>query len=81
MKPAPSAPTKDDTDARYQDEEPEVIGDFGQDDAFSTESHPEGLRYGEKKRPPGEEYHGSHEAPPDKDDDNAPLSVGPDGDG
>lgn len=29
-------------------------GDMGQDDAFATESNPEGLRYGEKPHKPGE---------------------------
>jgi hypothetical protein len=32
---------------------PQVIGDFGQDDAFATESNPEGLRYGEAPHAPG----------------------------
>ncbi|MEN3110622.1 hypothetical protein ACFONG_02075 [Uliginosibacterium paludis] len=34
-------------------ERPPVFGDFGQDDAFATESHPEGLRYAEAAHPPG----------------------------
>lgn len=32
---------------------PQVIGNVGQDDAFATESQPEGLRYGEGPHAPG----------------------------
>ncbi len=56
-------------------ERPPVAGDRGQDDAFATESNPEGLRYGEKPHKPGElphpaEHHDTHEQPP--------ISVGDD---
>lgn len=76
--PATEVPQSD--DSRYEAEAPQVIGDFGQDDAFSTESHPEGLRYGEKRRPPGVEYHGTLGIDKDKpQDETPPISVGPDG--
>ncbi|MDB5815312.1 MAG: hypothetical protein JWN23_2429 [Rhodocyclales bacterium] len=56
-------------------ERPPVAGDRGQDDAFATESNPEGLRYGEKPHKPGElphpaGHHTPHEQPP--------ISVGDD---
>ena len=45
-------------EARMHDERPVMVGDFGQDSVFATESHPEGLRYGDKTpRAPGVEPH------------------------
>lgn len=55
--------------ARFSSEPPILFGDVGQDDAFATESNPEGLRYGEKPHPPGSVEHGNGAA-------NAPLSRG-----
>jgi hypothetical protein len=54
------------------DGRPTVIG--GQDDAYATESNPEGLRYGEKPHKPGELPHPSGEH--NKHHDEPPLSVG-----
>jgi len=59
-------------EARFADERPELIADFGQDDCFATETHPEGLRYGERKHPPGTEFHGQ-DAGDDAPDDDAPV--------
>lgn len=53
-------------------ERPTVIGDFGQDDAFATESNPDGLRYGEKRHKPGE----LGIQPPADEEDEPPISVG-----
>lgn len=55
------------------DERPAVTGDKGQDDAYATESNPEGLRYGEKPHKPGELPH-----PPAEHDrrHEPPISVG-----
>jgi hypothetical protein len=44
--------------ARFSSEPPVLLGDVGEDDAFATESHPEGLRYGERPHPPGSVEHG-----------------------
>lgn len=74
--PATEIPQSD--DSRYAAEAPQVIGDFGQDDAFSTESHPEGLRYGERRRPPGVEFYGSLGIPADQPEKGPTISVGPD---
>jgi len=64
------------TDPRFQTERPTTFGDIGQDDAFATESHPEGLRYGERPRPPGSEHHGEGDSP-DKPHPKEPIiSVG-----
>ena len=73
--PAPKADTEQpDPDDPSRAERGPVIGDFGQDDAFATESHPEGLRYGERPHEPGSEYHGPKggaEKTPHKDGDNS----------
>jgi hypothetical protein len=61
-------------DTRFQPEPPAVIGDVGQDDAFATESHPEGLRYGEKPHAPGSEPHGKKKE--EGDHQEAPISIG-----
>lgn len=74
------APAPAETDPRFREERPDLIGDFGQDDAFSTESHPEGLRYGERPHPPGIEHHGTLGITPPKEPPAAPLSVGSDSD-
>lgn len=55
-------------------EVPPVIGDFGQDDAFATESHPEGLLDGERPHAPGALPH--PELEPGKADDKAPPPHG-----
>lgn len=39
------------------EQRPVVTGDKGQDDAYATESNPEGLRYDEKPHKPGELPH------------------------
>ncbi|MBK9217823.1 MAG: hypothetical protein IPL70_04960 [Uliginosibacterium sp.] len=44
-------------EALYQAEPPELLGDVGDDSAFATETHPEGLRYGETPHPPGSVQH------------------------
>ena len=49
--------------ARFQAERPTLIGDVGFDAAYATESHPEGLRYGEQPRAPGLEPHRTAPAP------------------
>ncbi|MDQ8020546.1 MAG: hypothetical protein REI94_01805 [Moraxellaceae bacterium] len=59
-------------DAASATERPTVIGDFGQDDAFATESNPDGLRYGEKRHKPGE----LGIKPPADEEDEPPISVG-----
>lgn len=62
-------------DARFRPEPPTLVGDFGQDDAFATESHPEGLRYGEQPHAPGAEHHGKNQpVPPDHEE--AVISIG-----
>jgi hypothetical protein len=38
---------------KTEEQRPIVTGDRGQDDAYATESNPEGLRYGEKPHKPG----------------------------
>ncbi|GAA5176524.1 hypothetical protein GCM10025771_11480 [Niveibacterium umoris] len=43
--------------ARFNTKRPTLIGDVGFDAAYATESHPEGLRYGETPRAPGVEPH------------------------
>jgi hypothetical protein len=57
------------TNQQSGNERPVVTGDRGQDDAYATESNPEGLRYGEKPHKPGElprttGEHGTHPEPP-----------------
>ncbi len=54
-------------EARFHTERPPLIGDFGQDSAFATERHPEGLRYGEKPRAPGVEPHRTPSDMPHRD--------------
>ena len=62
-------------DAVFQPEPPALLGDVGEDDAFATETHPEGLRYGEKPHPPGSVEHGeSVEGPPPPV--NGEISIG-----
>lgn len=62
-------------EARFATVPPALLGDVGQDDAFATESHPEGLRYGEKKHPPGSVEHGAAPVkPPVKD--HGDISIG-----
>lgn len=56
---------------------PPTLGYSGQDDAFATESNPEGLRYAEKRRKPG---HVAPESPADDPEHHEPrISLGPDG--
>ncbi|MDQ7988520.1 MAG: hypothetical protein REI09_02695 [Candidatus Dactylopiibacterium sp.] len=57
---------------------PEILGDFGQDDAFSTESHPEGLRYDEgPPGAPGSLPHPPRPPRPEADKDDPPdISIG-----
>ncbi len=55
-------------EASQHEERPQIVGDFGQDSVFATESHPEGLRYGRRKPlAPGEEPHGESEGTPHHD--------------
>jgi len=44
-------------EALYQADPPALPGDVGDDSAFATETHPEGLRYGETPHPPGSVQH------------------------
>jgi hypothetical protein len=61
-------------DARFSTERPILVGDSGADAAFATESHPEGLRYGEKPRAPGLE---PRRAPlPDAAPPHGEISIG-----
>ncbi|MDP5239181.1 hypothetical protein Q9Q94_06555 [Uliginosibacterium sp. 31-16] len=46
-------------EALYQPEPPALPGDVGDDSVFATETHPEGLRYGEQPHPPGTVQHGA----------------------
>ncbi|MCX9157562.1 hypothetical protein OPU71_15645 [Niveibacterium sp. 24ML] len=50
-------------EARFARDRPKLFGDMGFDAAYATESHPEGLRYGEQARAPGLE---PHRSPPTK---------------
>lgn len=50
-------------EARFAAERPKLFGDMGFDAAYATESHPEGLRYGEQPRAPGLEPHRAGPAP------------------
>lgn len=61
---------------RFRPEPPALVGDFGQDDAFATESNPEGLRYGEQPHAPGAEHHGPKVVPEHPDHDEAVISIG-----
>ncbi|MDB5801119.1 MAG: hypothetical protein JWL63_2058 [Rhodocyclales bacterium] len=66
--------TKTSPEQDHGSSRPPVAGDRGQDDAFATESQPEGLRYGEKPHKPGELPH-----PARQDHDTRhepPISVG-----
>lgn len=60
--------------ARFSSERPTLIGDSGFDAAFATESHPEGLRYGEKPRAPGVEPHRPEAE--GQADDHGVISIG-----
>jgi hypothetical protein len=53
---------------------PQMIGDVGQDDAYATESNPEGLRYGEGPHAPGCLAHPA--ARPRSDPPNGDISIG-----
>ncbi len=53
---------------------PQVIGDFGQDDAFATESNPEGLRYGEAPHAPGSLAHPTRKTAPPPE--HGEISIG-----
>lgn len=61
-------------EARFQPEPPVLLGDVGDDSAFATETHPEGLRYGETPHPPGSVEHGS--ASKTRHPVNGDLSIG-----
>ena len=63
-------------EARFSTERPTLVGDSGADAAFATESHPEGLRYGEKPRAPGVEPHRSNADEAPDEDDHGVISVG-----
>lgn len=51
-----------------------VFGDFGEDDAFATESHPEGLRYDEGPHAPGSLAHPATEK--DERPPHGDISIG-----
>ncbi|QSI77405.1 hypothetical protein [Niveibacterium microcysteis] len=63
-------------DARFSSERPTLFGDVGFDAAYATESHPEGLRYGEKPRAPGVEPHRAKADPAQDADGHGVISVG-----
>jgi hypothetical protein len=69
--------TLDDEDligvARYHAWRPPLICDFGQDSVFATETHPEGLRYGETPHAPGTE---PHHAPNPHQPEPGVISIG-----
>ena len=58
------------TPGHDESKRPPTAGDKGQDDAYATESNPEGLRYGEGPHKPGElphvprDEHGKRHEPP-----------------
>ncbi|MEC5384792.1 hypothetical protein VVD49_03610 [Uliginosibacterium sp. H3] len=62
-------PTPEQSDSPSAGSERPNVG-WGQDDAYATESNPEGLRYNEKPHKPGElpkrpvGEHGTHQDPP-----------------
>ncbi|MCL2658149.1 MAG: hypothetical protein FWD62_12200 [Betaproteobacteria bacterium] len=62
--------------ARFYAERPPLVCDFGQDSVYATETHPEGLRYGETPHAPGTEPH--HAPDPNEAAHNEPgvISIG-----
>ncbi len=61
-------------EALYQPDPPVLLGDVGDDSVFATESHPEGLRYGEQAHPPGSVQHGAILKKPESE--HGDISIG-----